>query len=369
VSDWTKAIEDGNKLADEMTVEQAKVVVAKAKADAILAKAKADVEAAKNKEEDDFVDIPEWPAPPDDKAFDGLAGDFVRLWEPHTEADRVALLGQFLAFFGHAIGHGPFFATGGDEHHTNIYVALVGVTSTGRKGQSFGCVRHTFEKIAPIQFLFAEMPAIRFRSGLSSGEGLIKAVCDRKLGRDKKGQEIVIHDGELDKRLLIFEAELAGVLRRMSREGNTVSEELRKAWDDHPLGTMTMESLRATGAHISVVAHVTRPDLSLYLNDVSISNGFANRFMFLASKRLRLLSDPGRPSLSALNDFAKKLSIAIHAASQVGQMHRSIKANIVWHELYKELEEPRTGRLHNSVVSLRDHPKAANEGHLKTGQR
>ena len=358
MSDWTKAIEEGNKLADEMTVEQAKVVVAKAKADAILAKAKADVEAAKNKEEDDLIDIPNWPAPPNEEAFSGLAGEFVNLWEPHTEADRVALLGQFLAVAGHAVGHGPYFATGGDDHHTNIYVALTGVTSTGRKGQSFGCVKKTFDLVAPIPFPVPfgtssdsyTIPATRSRSGLSSGEGLIKAVSDRKMGRDKKGQEIVINEGETDKRMLVFEPEMAGILRRMGREGNTVSEELRKAWDDHPLGTMTVESLRATGAHISVVTHVTRADLSLYLNDVSISNGFANRFVFLASKRIRLLSNPGRPNQTKLNDFARKLSIAIHAASKIGQMHRSVNANLLWKELYEKLEAPRTGRLHNSVV-------------------
>ena len=38
----------------------------------------------------------EWPQEMASHAFIGLAGDFVRLVEPHTEADPIALLGNFL---------------------------------------------------------------------------------------------------------------------------------------------------------------------------------------------------------------------------------------------------------------------------------
>jgi hypothetical protein len=41
-----------------------------------------------------------------------------------------------------------------------------------------------------------------------------------------------VDEGLEDKRLLIVEAELAGVLKVMSREGNTVSSVIRQAWDD-----------------------------------------------------------------------------------------------------------------------------------------
>ncbi len=45
-----------------------------------------------------------WPDPPDEAAFSGLAGDIVRAIDPHTEADRVAVLLHVLVMFGSVIG-------------------------------------------------------------------------------------------------------------------------------------------------------------------------------------------------------------------------------------------------------------------------
>lgn len=53
------------------------------------------------------LDTISWPDPPDEVAFHGLAGDIVRAIEPHTEADPVALLVQFLVAFGSVVGRGP----------------------------------------------------------------------------------------------------------------------------------------------------------------------------------------------------------------------------------------------------------------------
>ena len=57
---------------------------------------------------------------------------------------------------------------------------------------------------------------------LSSGEGLIYAVRDRVEGENQKGEAVLLDGGVEDKRLLVLEAELAGVLKVMSREGNTL---------------------------------------------------------------------------------------------------------------------------------------------------
>lgn len=43
-----------------------------------------------------------WPAPLNDDAFHGLAGDVIRRIEPYTESDPAALLVQFLIAFGKA---------------------------------------------------------------------------------------------------------------------------------------------------------------------------------------------------------------------------------------------------------------------------
>ena len=50
-----------------------------------------------------------WPEPPKEEAFHGLAGEIVRVIEPHPEADPVALLIQLLVAFGSAVGRRAHF--------------------------------------------------------------------------------------------------------------------------------------------------------------------------------------------------------------------------------------------------------------------
>src|SRR5216683_7570071 len=82
---------------------------------------------------------PSWPVL-DSDALHGLAGDFVRTIEPHSEADPVGVLVQFLVGVGSVIGRGPHFRAEADEHHLNLFAVLVGATSKGRKGTALGHV-------------------------------------------------------------------------------------------------------------------------------------------------------------------------------------------------------------------------------------
>jgi hypothetical protein len=117
----------------------------------------------------------------------------------------------------------------------------------------------------------------RVLSGLSSGEGLVPAVRD-----DSQGKHNEIVDGVGDKRFLVFEGEFARVLRVMRRDGNTLSGILRNAWDGRPFGNMTKQNpLKATGAYVSVVAHITNEECQREIRDTTeMFNGFANRFLW-----------------------------------------------------------------------------------------
>ena len=84
-----------------------------------------------------------WPKPAPEM-FHGLAGEIVRLIEPHTEADPVALLVQLLAAFGSAIGRSAHFLAEADQHFGNLFVVMVGVSSKGRKGTSWGHIKKLF---------------------------------------------------------------------------------------------------------------------------------------------------------------------------------------------------------------------------------
>ncbi len=108
----------------------------------------------------------EYPAPPDEAAYYGLAGDIVRRIEPHTEADPVALLVQTLVAFGNVIGRHAHAIADGSRHYTNLNTVLVGETAKGRKGTAWQHVRRLF---AAADKGWSE----RIVNGLSSGEGLI----------------------------------------------------------------------------------------------------------------------------------------------------------------------------------------------------
>ena len=80
----------------------------------------------------------QWPVPIAEPAFIGPAGDFVRIVTPHTEADPAGLLLQFLAGVGCMMGRYAYFRAEADRHYPNLFVALVGVSSHGRKGTKLG---------------------------------------------------------------------------------------------------------------------------------------------------------------------------------------------------------------------------------------
>src|SRR4051812_39570422 len=88
------------------------------------------------------------PPPPDQAVYHGLAGDFVRHVIPHTESDEVALLGQFLAAFGSAIGRTAHFQVEGDPQYLNFYLGVVGESSGGSKGASWKHVKRCFDAVA-----------------------------------------------------------------------------------------------------------------------------------------------------------------------------------------------------------------------------
>ena len=83
------------------------------------------------------------------EALHGPAGDFVDLLDPHTEADKAAILGTALVMFGNAVGRGPHFKAESDKHYTNTNIVLVGETSKGRKGTSAGRVRGLLRSVDP----------------------------------------------------------------------------------------------------------------------------------------------------------------------------------------------------------------------------
>jgi 5S rRNA maturation endonuclease (ribonuclease M5) len=294
---------------------------------------------ARSSDEDDF------PAPLDELAFHGLAGDIVRRIEPHTEADPVALLIQVLIAFANVIGRAAHAMADGSRHAMNLFAVLVGKTSKARKGTSWAHVRRLFKRADE------RWAQDCIANGLSSGEGVIWAVRDpiTKTVKDKKsgGQKTeVVDDGVEDKRLCVVEGEFANVLRVMGREGNTLSPVIRSAWDSGNLRSITKNApARATDAHISILGHITRDELRRLLTETESANGFGNRFLWLAVRRSKCLPEGGNLDDDKLNDLVAQIHEAIEFARTAGLVTRDQDARKLWCEIYPQLSEGKPGLL------------------------
>jgi len=292
-----------------------------------------------------------WPQEIEPSGYYGLAGDLVRLIEPHTESDSVALLTQALVAFGNLIGRTAYFTAEADQHFCNNNVVLVGNTSKGRKGSSLGQIRRGFTGLD-------ESWEARRPSGLASGEGLIWAVRDqiekqeaiKEKGKVTGYQTVIADEGIADKRLLVVEAEFAQVLKLASRENNILSSVIRMAFDSGNLQSLAKNSpAKATGAHISIIGHVTKTELLRQLSATECANGFANRFKWVCVRRSKLLPDGGALHTVNFSEIAARFRHAFEFAQSVGELQRDDEARQLWHSVYKQLSE---GRPDWSAMSL-----------------
>ena len=126
-----------------------------------------DSSADPNSDEDDF------PAPLDEIAFHGLAGDIVRRIEPHTEADRSGLLIHISLGFGSAVNRCPHAVADGSRHGVNIFAVSLARLSKARKGTSAAHIKRIIRRSDEAWGREC------VTSGLSSGEGLIYDVRTR----------------------------------------------------------------------------------------------------------------------------------------------------------------------------------------------
>ncbi len=100
---------------------------------------------------------------------------------------------------------------------------------------------------------------------------------------------------EKDNRLLIVEGEFSSTLKVLNREGNTLSPVVRNAWDSGDLNTLVKNNpAKATGAHISIIGHITKQELLKHLDETEAANGFGNRFLWVYVDRSKILPEGGR---------------------------------------------------------------------------
>jgi len=268
------------------------------------------------------------------EARHGLAGKFLELVEPHTEADPAALLVTFLAAVGALVGGGPHAVAEGAEHPARLWVLVVGDTAKARKGTSWAHVRNVLAGVDPGFF------KDRVLGGFGSGEALVDAAA---AGHDR--------------RLLVVEPEYGRVLAAARREGSTLAQLMRQAWDGDRLAVRSRGGTAvADGAHVSVVAHITRAELLARLAESDALGGTLNRYLVVAARRSKLLPSGGNLDDQAVGDFCRLCRSVADKARQVSILRRTPEAEDLWAAVYAGLAEDDPGGLLGAVTA-RDAPQ------------
>ncbi len=273
-----------------------------------------------------------------EKAMPGLVGDFAKLATLHSEADKAAITGTLLTTFGAIVGSEVHVKIGDVRHCARLFVVIVGQSSRARKGTS----------LAPIQRLLTSAQSrgvtpVRMTPGpLSSGEGVIFAVRDASEEKDKDGE--IKDTGVNDKRLLVTEGEMGAPLAAIQRPGNTLSPIIRTLWDNGTSAPLTKrDSIKTTAAHVCIVGHITKHELHSLLQNSDIWNGFANRFLWISSRRQRMLALPEPMPEDELQPIADAFSKAVRKAGQLQEIKFSSDARLQWEALYPGLTIDKSG--------------------------
>jgi len=146
----------------------------------------------------------------------------------------------------------------------------------------------------------------RLISGIGSGEALIDAFREQ------------------DRRALVIESEFSRLLAVISREGCTLSANIRDAWDGGTLSVRTRQNkLHVTGAHLSLVGHITKQELLRRLDDTEIANGFGNRILWICAKRSKTLPFGG--GSIDFGSLPTELRAATDHARKMGEYPRKIR--------------------------------------------
>ena len=216
-------------------------------------------------------------------------------------------------------------------------------------------------------------------SGLCSGEGLIWAVRDPVRGTNTQGDIEVRDPGVTDKRLLVCETEFGNAFAVMNRDSNTLSPVLRLCWDTGNLRTMAKHSPAvATGAHVSIIGHITKDELRRRMSEAEFFNGFGNRFLWACAQRSKILPDSEGIESAGLGDLVSQLCETAEWGRQVAQMERDPAAGEIWQVIYRQLADEIPGLLGevlargdaqtlrlSMIYALADRSRIISEQHLR----
>jgi hypothetical protein len=272
-------------------------------------------------------------------AFYGLLGEYVRRTEETVEIDSLTHLTQVATVAGTAIGPRAAIQGGHSPHHANLYTLVIGDSGIG-KGVSWELAAQFGEAIDPG---FGK----RTKYDVASTPGLIKLIPDgvyrpsKKRPKEGEEQEYEVELAPVyDKRLLLQIPEMMSVFTSKERDGATLGETLRNAWDGRDLENNAKEQLKATKPHISLVGHITPVDFAKAVanNQRDLRNGFFNRFILVHARNVRLL--PFYVPPPDCRELFAKMRESLERLGPVAQPHPAkildwhVSARSTWSDFY-----------------------------------
>ena len=119
---------------------------------------------------------------------------------------------------------------------------------------------------------------------------------------------------------------------------------IRDAWDGKTLEFLVKNSPnQATDPHISIVGDITADELRNLLSFTDTVNGFANRFLWPLTARVRSLPEGGRQI--DWTDEVDMMKKAIEFARERKRIFRDHNARRIWARVYPKLSEGKSGAL------------------------
>lgn len=294
----------------------------------------------------DFVSALDSPPPPKpprvdtsfpDFIYDNPIGRYVLANDPHTEADKEAVLLQSWELFGNFIGKGVTFHLNNSVQYANGFLAVVGDTALARKGTSLQ------DAMAPYRAEDVDLETYvtqRIRGGISSGEGIINHVADTP--------------GFIDGRLMIPIQEFHRLMAVVNRTDSTLSSILREAYDGGTLAVTTRTNpLVATRGHVSMIIHTTEAEFGQCVKPIDFLNGLLNRIVYVNARSEKVLPNPGRVNPDELERLSQHL-LRCREWAENGEDGRELywseEAAQLWTEFYAASRQTTSDEMGDAIL-------------------
>jgi len=234
------------------------------------------------------------PPQPTRDMFYGLVGEVARIASTGTEINPVSAATVFMSFLGANMGREKYTAVNDENHNALLFTVHIGRSSVGGKGMSQGL---TWKIINRINEIDKGVMCPSYSGGcFSSGEGLATLIPD----------ETPEQKGTKDKRAWVVESELASILTRMLRTGNTLSSTIRDMFDGKGISPANKKkSITTKHTHIGLHACVTGSELKRLLKSTDVDNGFWNRFFMIHAENVGFVPSPSKTPTEIIDKLAR----------------------------------------------------------------